>query len=418
MSGPASVEGAAGAAAIDGVVPTRVIDAASVAEVQSALRAAGAARESVVAIGRGRHLALGAPPARCDLLIRLARLDQIREQHAGDMTITVDAGCTLAAIDGRLEAEGQWLGLDAPVPADTTVGGVLAANLSGPLRASHGTARDLLLGLRWVSAQGELVAAGGKVVKNVAGYDLHKAHVGALGTLGVLVEATFKVRPRPPHERALVVACTDARRAIAAALDARDTVEPAWLEAAAGPVLGLEGAAGFAVGWLGIAQELDDAERRVRARLDAMDGAVVVRVLADADAAALRQRLADLAIEPAAAVLRVATLPDALGDAIAQTSSSGGDVQLWAAHAANGVARVLVRDPADVVPIVASARPRLERDGGSLVVERTTADVKHALAPHGGVFGDPGPGRDLMRRLKDAFDPGRVLAPGRYVAGI
>ena len=422
MSGCAPMDGAAeGAAApagIDGVVPARVVDAASVEEVQDTLRDAAAANEAVVAIGRGRHLALGEPPARCDVLLRLASLARIREHHAGDMTVTVEAGCTLADIDRQLAADGQWLGLDAPAPEDTSVGGFLAANLSGPLRASHGTARDLLLGLRWISAQGERVAAGGRVVKNVAGYDLHKAHVGALGTLGVLVEATFKVRPRPPHERALVVACSDAPAAIAAALDARDAVEPAWLEAASGAVLGVDAAAGFAVGWLGIEQELDDAERRVRTRLAATEHATVVHALADADAAALRRGLADLALAPTAAVLRLATLPDALGEAIAGLAADASDPPRWAAHAANGVARVSLRDAAQVVPMVAAARPRLERAGGSLVVERTTADVKHALAAHGGVFGDPGPGRELMRRLKDAFDPGRTLAPGRYVAGI
>ncbi len=406
-------------ATIDGVVASRVADAASTDEVREVVRATAAAGEALVATGRGRHLAIGEPPARCDVLLRLARLARIREHHAADMTITVEAGCTLAEIDAALAAEGQWLGLDAPAPEETTVGGLLAANLSGPLRASHGTARDLLLGLRWVSAQGEPVASGGRVVKNVAGYDLHKAHVGALGTLGVLVEATFKVRPRPPHERALVVACGDARSAIAAALDARDTVEPAWLEAASGGVLGVDGAAGIAIGWLGIEQELDDAERRVRARLERVPGASVVRAVADADAAALRLRLAELASTPVAAVLRVATLPSALGDAIAAVvPAAQGAGARWAAHAANGVARVLVDEASSVAELVAAARPRLERDGGSLVVERATRAVKDTLAPHGGVFGDPGPGRELMRRLKDAFDPGRVLSPGRYVAGI
>lgn len=404
---------------VDGVVPVHVVDAATIDEVRDAVRTTAATGEALVASGRGRHLDVGDAPARCDLLLRLAGLSRIREHHAADMTITVDAGCTLAGIDAALAAEGQWLALDAPAPEDTTVGGLLAANLAGPLRASHGTARDLLLGLRWVSAQGELVAAGGKVVKNVAGYDLHKAHVGALGTLGVLVEATFKVRPRPPHERALVVSCADPRSAITAALDARDTFEPAWLEAASGSVLGVDGPAAIAVGWLGIEPELDDAERRVRARLAATDGAHVARTLADGDAAALRRRLADFCLTPAGAVLRVATLPDALGDAIAGlVSTAGSGAMRWAAHAANGVARVLVDEPSSVARIVADTRPRLERAGGSLVVERATRDVKHLLAAHGGVFGDPGPGRELMRRLKDAFDPGRVLSPGRYVAGI
>lgn len=411
----ASVDGAT----IDGFVPSRVADATTVDEVRDAVRTTAAAGEALIASGRGRHLDVGEPPARCDLLLRLAGLSRIREHHAADMTITVEAGCTLAAIDAALATEGQWLALDAPAPDDTTVGGLLAANLSGPLRASHGTARDLLLGLRWISAQGDPVAAGGKVVKNVAGYDLHKAHVGALGTLGVLVEATFKVRPRPPHERALIVACDDARSAVAAALEARDTVEPAWLEAASGGLMDVDGPAAIAVGWLGIEQELDDAERRVRARLAAIAGASAVRTVQDVEAAALRRRLADCAVTPVAAVLRLATLPDGLGEAIASVNAAAsGGATRWTAHAANGVARVLVDEPSAIARLVADTRPRLERAGGSLVVERAARGVKQSLAAHGGVFGDPGPGRELMRRLKDAFDPARVLAPGRYVAGI
>ena len=123
-------------AAIDGVVASRVADAASTDEVREVVRATAAAGEALVATGRGRHLAIGEPPARCDVLLRLARLARIREHHAADMTITVEAGCTLAEIDAALAAEGQWLGLDAPAPEETTVGGLLAANLSGPLRAS------------------------------------------------------------------------------------------------------------------------------------------------------------------------------------------------------------------------------------------------------------------------------------------
>ncbi|MBY0279608.1 FAD-binding oxidoreductase, partial [Candidatus Binatia bacterium] len=340
------------ALAIDGVVPRRVVDPCSVDEVRDVLRTAAAAGEATIASGRGRHLSLGEPPTRCDVLLRLAGLARIREHHAADMTITIEAGCPLADVDGALAREGQWLGIDAPTPEETTVGGFLAANLSGPLRASHGTARDLLLGLRWVSPRGELVAAGGKVVKNVAGYDLHRTHVGALGTLGVLVEATFKVRPRPPHERALLIACRDARHAIATALDARDAAEPSWLEAASGEALGIDGAAGIAIGWLGIAPELDDAEHRVRACVDGIPGAGVQAVLTDADAAALRRRLADLSLAPVATVLRVATLPDALGETLASLLAPDAQaVAGWAAHAANGVARVLIADDAAVAPL-------------------------------------------------------------------
>src|SRR5439155_13006439 len=134
----------------------------------------------------------GAPPARLDAVLRLDRVARVIDHQPGDMTVTVEAGCPLATLAEVLGAAGQWLPLDPPRADATTVGGLVAADLSGPLRASQGRVRDLLLGVRVVGADGVLVSGGGRVVKNVAGYDLPKLHVGALGTLGVIVEATFK----------------------------------------------------------------------------------------------------------------------------------------------------------------------------------------------------------------------------------
>lgn len=408
--------------ALDGVRPAHVARPETVGGVQRVVRDAAASGRALVATGLGRHLAIGEPPARLDLLLRLDRLDRVREHEAADMTVTVEAGCPLATLERVLAGAQQWLPLDPPAPKATTVGGLIAANLAGPLRASQGTVRDLLLGLRWVSADGELISAGGRVVKNVAGYDLAKAHVGAYGTLGVLVEATFKVRPRPAHERALLVACSDPRAAVELALDARDAVEPSWLELAAPGVLPASSDAPcIVVGWLGLAEEVTDAEGRVRALVDATPSARALRTLDDDAAAAVRRRLADVALAADASVLRAATLPGALGMLLAdveQVARDCGEPPCYAAHVANGIARIVVREDAAVVRFVETLRSRLESSGGSLLVERTGRDVKQQLRAAGGVFGDPGEGRVLMQRLKDAFDPRRILAPGRFVAGI
>jgi glycolate oxidase FAD binding subunit len=405
--------------AVDGVVPALVCTPDDVRGVQAVVRDAAASGRALVASGRGRHLDIGEAPARCDVVLRLDRVARVVEHHAADMTVTVEAGCTLAALETVLAETGQWLPIDPPAPADTTIGGMIAANLSGPLRASQGTVRDLLLGLRWVSASGELLSSGGRVVKNVAGYDLHKAHVGALGTLGIVVEATFKVRPRPAAERALVVGCDDPRAAVATALAARDVVEPSWLEVASGDVLGIDAPCAVAVGWLGVVEELDAAEERVRTVLASERTTGEPATHDGADAAALRAHLAELALAPAAAVLRLSTLPGALGDDLVHALAALGDSRArFAAHAMNGVARIVVEQPERVAPAVAVLRPSLAARGGAVVVERAPTSVKHELAAYGGVFGDPGAATALMRRLKDAFDPQRVLAPGRFVAGI
>jgi len=355
----------------------------------------------IVPAGLGAHLDVGGPPARVDVLLRLDRLGRVVDHQAADMTVTVQGGCPLAALDATLAARGQWLPLDPPRAVRTTVGGLLAANLSGPLRATQGTARDLLLGIRVAGGGGALVAGGGRVVKNVAGYDLPKLHVGALGTLGVIVEATFKVRPRPARENALVVRCRDAADAAALASDLLDVdAPPLWLEIEGGH----DGGAAVAIGLAGIDEEVA-AARDVATRLAA--GREVRGV---DDAAGLRVRLADL---DAPAVLRIGVLPRDVGAVLADALAPGVALR-FGAHAASGVVRVAIRDAAAAAPLVGTLRPAVAALGGSLVVERAVPAVKQAVD----VWGDAGPGLALMRGVKAALDPAGVFAIGRFVGGM
>jgi len=154
-------------AAVDGVQAAWSVRPGSVAEVQACVRAAAAARASLVAAGLGAHMAIGAPPARLDVVLRLDRLARVIDHQPGDMTITVEAGCPLATLAEVLGAAGQWLPLDPPRVDATTVGGLVAADLSGPLRASQGRVRDLLLGVRVVGADGKV----GKNLSIARGYE-------------------------------------------------------------------------------------------------------------------------------------------------------------------------------------------------------------------------------------------------------
>ena len=413
LVGPAWVASGGAADAVDGVVPARVVRPGSLAEVQTVVRAVAEHRQALVASGRGAHLDMGAPPARLDVLLRLDRLTRVVDHQAADMTVTVEAGCPLAALGAALGSAGQWLSLDPPRPEETTVGGLVAANLSGPLRASQGGVRDLLIGLRVVNADGAVVAGGGRVVKNVAGYDLPKLHVGALGSVGVIVEATFKVRPRPPVEEAVVVACRTAREAAETALVLRDSdAAPLWLQVAGAgglPEGPGEGAAAV-VGLGGIAEEVADA----RACVERVGASLGLRTLFVTDGAALRARLGAFAVEPAAAVLRAATLPSEVGsvmERLAATARERQTVVRCLADAATGVVRAALTEVLAVGPLVKTVRPDLERHGGTLVVERAVPDAKVGVD----VWGDPGPGLRLMRGLKAAFDPGGIFSPGRYV---
>lgn len=395
---------------VDDETPRWVARPATVEGVQAVLRFADRHRLAVVPTGLGGHLDMGGAARRVDVLLSLDRLDHVIDHVAGDMTVTVQAGCTLADLDERLAEAGQWLPLDPPFAAETSVGGLVAANLSGPLRASQGTVRDYLIGLTTVTGEGRLASGGGRVVKNVAGYDVPKLHVGALGTLGIVVEATFKVRPRPEREAALRIECGGAAEAASFALELRDAVEPSWLEIVSPGVLpegsGIEVVAGF----LGSDAEVEAAVRRTR-DLAAAHGAAADE---DGDAESLRARIADAA--RGAAIVRVATLPGDLAAILARVPEET-DLR-WHAHATAGTLRIGVPEGVRVAALVRDLRPRAEAVGGSLVVERATPAVKQEIDSGPGLWGAEPPGIALMRGLKAALDPSGRLSPGRYLGGI
>jgi len=181
---------------LDGVPVARIARPASVEEASQVLAAAAADGLAVAFAGGASKLGLGNPPERVDLLVSTERLDQVLEHAAGDLVVRVQAGVRLADLQAALAPAGQWLALDPPEPR-ATVGGVVAADASGPRRLRYGTVRDLIIGITVVLADGTVARAGGKVVKNVAGYDLAKLFCGSLGTLGMIAEATFRLHPLP-----------------------------------------------------------------------------------------------------------------------------------------------------------------------------------------------------------------------------
>lgn len=412
--GDVVVGAAAPGFAVGGVTPAWVATPADVTELQACLRAAAAAGASVVPCGHGLRLGAGNPPEQLDVVLSTARLDRVVAHEAEDMTLVVQAGATLAAVDAALAPHGQRLPIDPPFPERTTVGGLIATDAFGPLRAAHGRVRDALIGVQVALVDGTLVRGGGRVVKNVAGYDLMKLLCGSFGTLGIVVEAAFRLRPRPARLRAGVVACAGLDDAAArAARLAALPFTPATARVLAGAPLaglGVTAPAVIVVGVEGSAAEVAATAHAVASALDAgiawCDDAAAAEVLAVA-------RRAQAAAAGDALVVRAGVLPSRLPALLAavETAAAGAPLSLAADAAAGALFARLAGDAAATV--AECVRREAVARGGFAVFTDMADDLAGRLDPWGGV-GAAG----LMRGVKAALDPERRLSPGRFVGGM
>ena len=428
--------------AVAGVAPRYAASPASVAEASAVMRVAAEQALTVVPRGSGSRLDWAAPPRGCDLVVDTLRLDQVLEHAAGDLVARVQAGAGMRQLGEVLAAAGQQLALDpAPgegpagqepagaEPAGTgTVGGTLATGTAGPRRLRYGTPRDLVIGITVVRADGTVASSGGKVVKNVAGYDLGKLFAGSYGTLGLIVEAVFRLHPLPAAVTYTTVEAAgpaEARRMVAAAAGSQlapTAVEisragrghpvhvgvllegdPAGVGERATYLRGLLGAGARSSpdtpGWWGSTGPRDGrggAGTLIRvgfwaaalpAVLAAIDGAAVAGGLDPLVAGAAGAGVIYVALgagaHPAAVAAFVASLREALARGAADARPASAPVP-------------------DSPPVLASA-----------VVVHAPAAVRELADMWG-----PVPGLPLMRAVKNQFDPGHRMAPGRFAGGI
>ena len=399
--------------AVAGVIPSFVASPSSTAEVSALLREAAAAGLAVVPRGAGTGLAWGAPPSRCDLVVDLRSMDQVVEHEAGDLVARVQAGATIGQLAVAFGSAGQQLALD--VPAEATVGGVVATGTAGPRRFRYGAPRDLLIGITVVRADGVVAHAGGKVVKNVAGYDLGKLFAGSQGTLGVITEAAFRLHPLPaavawvtaefgPAERAGAVA------AVAAAAGSPlvpSAVELDWPGGSQRPLR---------VGVLleGTGPGVAERAKQMSELLAVPGGSVSVAETAPARWGTLPDH---------AIVIRVSFWVSALGPVLDALAAAG---------AAAGI-RSAVSGPAGAGAVYACLDPGTSDADAARFVTVLRDRIAGALgsqSPRGGVAvlaGPPAvlaagadgavPGLALMRAVRDQFDPDHRMFPGRMEGG-
>lgn len=416
--------------AIDAVIPAFVVLPATEDQVGEVLRLTAEHGVTVFPRGGGSHMALGQTPARVDVVLSVERLQQQVAYEPGDMTATVQAGVCLADLQQTLGQHGQFLALDPPATAATTVGGVIAANLSGPRRFLYGTARDLVLGTAVIDAEGIRTKAGGRVVKNVTGYDLNKLYIGSMGTLAVLVELTFKVHPLPSGEVTIGIDCThDADTLpllqLLLQLPLRlNSVE--LLNAAALQALGQRtGVALPETAYMFLARVEGHPEvtaSQTQRLMDALPGVQLqtpsaVYTWKTDEQARLWDGIGEI-LQHAPGVLtkvslRLADLP-MFCDGVQEMS--GATPWPLCVHAGSGIAYVNM-PPDDSDKLIEQSQQLdtwVARLHGHRVIERAPLAVKQQCQ----VWGVPGDALSLMQALKTAFDPQHRLNPGRFIGGL
>jgi glycolate oxidase FAD binding subunit len=405
--------------AIDGVIPSMVVRPVSADQVSRVVALCAAERLAMAPRGAGTSTALGNPPRRLDLVLDLGRMRAVREYVPEDMVATVEAGAALDQLAAHFAPHRQALTLDPPGGAARSVGGVLATHASGPLRFRYGTGRDLLLGARFVQADGTLTWGGAKVVKSVTGYDVPKLLVGSLGTLGVLVEATLRLQPMPPASRSWRLGFPSREAAgafLAALLDS--ALQPDRAALLDGAALRRAGLAVDAIGLLlsiSSAAEAVEQQGQALARLAAGHGGRSDQV---PDAA--WARLGGVVDGPllVRAIGEPRRLLDWVGEAQAAAARAGVEAMLLA-QPGHGVLQLCIRDGFDagrvVGDLVMPLRRALEAEGGSLVVERGPIEIKVQCDVWGSIQPEI---LAIMTRLKTEFDPAGLLNPGRFVGGL
>jgi glycolate oxidase FAD binding subunit len=451
---PASRPAEAGDA-VAGVAPRYAASPASVAEASAVMRVAAEQDLTVVPRGSGSRLDWGAPPRRCDLVVDTLRLDRVIEHAAGDLVTRVQAGVGLQELGDLLAATGQQLALDVPPGANglagsATAGGTLATGMAGPRRLRYGTPRDLVIGITVVRADGTVASSGGKVVKNVAGYDLGKLFAGSYGTLGLIAEAVFRLHPLPTGAAYTTVDAAspaDAHRAAAAA--AASELAPTAVEISqagrghpvrVGVLLegdpdGVDERAAHLRELLGAGAVTSPDAPGWWGRIEPSPGPGSTGAAADGSGTGSGPG-AGGGPDPGGTLIRVAfwaaALPAVL-TVIGHAAEVAGLDPLVAGSAAAGVIYVGLgagAGPAAVAAFVAALREAIARgeadarpasapvpDSPPVLASAVVVHAPPAVREQVDMWG-PVPGLPLMRAVKDQFDPGHRMSPGRFAGGI
>jgi glycolate oxidase FAD binding subunit len=411
--------------AVDGVLPQIAVSPEDAAETAAVLAAAASCDGAVIPWGGGTGMSTGGIPLRYDVALDVTRLNRIVEHVAEDLTVVVQAGARLVDLQEHLAHRGQFLPLDPPLPERATIGGMLASNAGGPWRHAYGWPRDWLIGMRIALPDGSVIKSGGRVVKNVAGYDIGKLFTGSFGTLGVIVEAAFKVTPVLPFRATAIAFFKSSAVAVRAAmaLHARnlrvesldllsaDAANATLVDHAKGNLWCLMAA---------MAGNRTAVERTLRemAGICTGEGAAMAS-LAPERAQIIWQRVRDFGVQTEdgdTVTLRAALLPSQVAAFLKSADSMARardlSLQIDARPALGSICGKIVGEKIPL--LVRELRELAAKLGGGLVVESCPTSLKSQVE----VWGNARHDLALTTRVKDALDARRTMSPGRFVGDL
>jgi glycolate oxidase FAD binding subunit len=393
--------------ALHDVQPGAVLEPRSADEAATVMRLASENGWRVECAGNGTQM-YGNRRTRADIVISTRVLNHIVEYEPADLVIGVQAGMTLHALQREVQRNRQFLAQDPPAHAESTIGSLIATSRSGPLRYAHGTMRDHVLGLQVVTADGRVLNVGGRVVKNVAGYDLVRLLVGSGGTLGLISAAYLRLKPLPHTDHTIIIAAADP----APLLEITRFIVEMHLEAQAIELLGPSAEAApwqLQVRLAGNHESVVDARARVTAKASELSSQLKDGSVNDWEA--LQE------IELAAhTTIRLADLPTRIELMLQAAQKITGKIAARSrivAHAADGIVRVLLGESSaeETAFAIGEARALVVGGKGTVIVHSGNAELMRRVD----AFGATGAQLKLMANIKSIFDPAGILAPGRFV---
>ena len=411
---------------VDGVAPVDVVSPTTEEELCDLVSSANAEGVGIIPAGGGTLMSLGNVPARPCLVVDMTNLNRVVSHNYADLTASFQAGASSGFVSEVLAQQGQFLPIDPPMPGRATVGGTLAAAVSGPLKWHFGHPRDTVIGMKVVQPDGSITKSGGQVVKNVSGYDMSRLHIGGMGSLGIILEASFKLTPIPMYEKTIIAAFDDVDSAMRASMRVFNSyVMPLSLttfDASVASRIGVEGRSAD----YRLAVRLGGRQRTLARQVDE-----IIALMNEADASGLQESegstsslwspLRDFGWSPDTLPLlnvKLTALPTQIAELLESVGCMRDSGLEPAAVSEPGFGSAEVSwfgpentDPDTLISIMCQVRKKVSGIGGSSVVQRCPPAVKAAMD----VWGEDPAGIEVMRRMKRQYDPNGIMNPGRFV---